>query len=418
MAIQFVCPNPKCGKLIQVAGDRAGQPVSCPTCRQMVLVPGAAGSVTAKDQAVLDSYQQFLRGVKEHQAPPEQGADPFPSAPPAPPAAPPRVPQRPPGPGLEVDGLDDLSALPRAEVALPAGMGGKAGWVRVWWHSPAPLMGSLWRHCLTAVWHSGADAGSVLAAGLCLAILTTYYRCLLGSGAMLPSDWAVPRELLVAGWGVLGVVLGGYVLVVCLSLTHAAVASGGRMETWLRPTAGRVVRTGLLGLAVLVVYLLPVITLPLLPLAMLTLSLTHDGRAFCFRWQVRSTFAYGEGFAILWLVWLLGAAVVAVVWTGLNWLAGAFAEGVVVGMSKPEAAATRAVVWFVGALVAGVAALLPVCGLARCTGLLARFRPGVLESLPASCKSVVTWGIILVCIIVGAVVTSLWMGAWSAPATP
>lgn len=148
------------------------------------------------------------------------------------------------------------------------------------------------------------------------------------------------------------------------------------------------------------------------------MSLTHDGRAFCFRWQIRSAFAYGEGFAILWLVWLLGIAVVIAVWTVLSWLTVALGECVVVGMSKPEAAATRAVVWFIGALVAAVMAMLPVCGMARCAGLLARFRPAVLDSLPPSCKSVITWGIILVCLVLGAVVASLLMGLWSAPAAP
>lgn len=152
-------------------------------------------------------------------------------------------------------------------MVLPAGGAGKEGWVRAWWRSPAPLMGSFWRHCLAAVRHSGADPGSVLVAGLCLAVLTTYYRCLLGSDALLPSNWGGPRWLPLAGWGVLAAVLGGYCLLVCLSLTHAAVASGGRMQTWLRPTAGRVLWTGLLGLAAGVVYVMPVITLPLLPLA-------------------------------------------------------------------------------------------------------------------------------------------------------
>ncbi len=311
----------------------------------------------------------------------------------------------------------DLSGLPRAEAILPAAVG-RAGWVRVWWRSPVPLTGSFWRHCLTAMRHSGADPGSVLASGLCLAVLATYWRSLLGPSRLLPSDWAVPYWPLLAGLGVLGVVLGGYGLLVCLSLTSAAVASGGRMETWLRPTVGRVLRTGLLGLAVGVVYVLPVVTLPLLPLAVLILSLAHDGRTFCLRWQLRSAFGYGEGFAILWLMWLIGAAVVVAVWTVLNWLAGALAECVVVGMSAPEAAATRAVVWFLGALVAAVIALVPVCGMARCTGLLARFRPGLLESLPARCRAVVTWGIVLVCILVGAVVAWVWMGRWGAAAAP
>jgi hypothetical protein len=303
-------------------------------------------------------------------------------------------------------------------VALPATAAGKAGWVRAWWRSPTPLTGSLWRHCLTALRHSGADAGSVLAASLCVAILTTYFRALLGPDALLPADANVPRAPLLVGFGVLAVMLGGYGLMVCLSLTHAAVASGGRMQTWLRPTAGRVLRTGLLGLAVMVVYVLPVVTLPLLPLAVLALALTLDARAFCFRWQLRSAFTYGEGFAILWLVWLLAGAVAVAVWMGVNWVADVFAECVVTEFSRPEAAAMRAVIWFCGALVAAVLVLLPVFGMARCTGLLARFRPGVLESLPVSCKSAATWGIILACVLVAALATSLWMGLWAAPAGP
>ena len=56
----------------------------------MVLVPGAAaGNLTARDQAVIEAYQIFLRGMKEHEAPAEEETGPFASAPAAPPAAPP-----------------------------------------------------------------------------------------------------------------------------------------------------------------------------------------------------------------------------------------------------------------------------------------------------------------------------------------
>jgi DNA-directed RNA polymerase subunit RPC12/RpoP len=420
VAIQFVCPNPRCGKLIQVSADKAGQQIQCPTCRQTVLVPGAVGGFTSRDDAAVEAYQQFLRGIKEHQAPEEDAGT-------GPPAAsksaagapavtlPPRRPPAPPRPAID---KEDLSGLPRAEVPLPAGAPGRGAGARAWWRSPAPLTGSFWRHCLRGVCHSGVDPGSILAASLCVAILTTYFRALLAPEPLLAVGANGPRGLLLAGFGVLAVLLGGYVLMVCLSLIHTAVASGGRMQTWLRPTGGRVLRTGLLGLAVTVVYLLPVITLPLLPLAVLTLALTLDGRAFCFRWQIRSAFDYGEGFAVLWLVWLLAGAVATALWVGITWLADTLADWAVTDLARPEAAALRAVIWFCGALVATVLTLLPVCGMARCTGLLARFRPGVLESLPTTCRPAVTWAIVLGCVLVAAIVASLWMGLWAAAAAP
>lgn len=421
MAIQFICPNPKCNKLVQVSADKAGQRISCPMCRQMVAVPGGVGAQTATDQAAAEAYEQFLRGIKEHRVPDEDDAAPAPAAAKSRSGLGMRSPGPvvvPPAPRREAGGLEDLSALPRAEVALTAGAGGKGGWVRAWWRSPSPLVGSFWKHCLGAMRHPGADAGSVLAGGLCLAILTTYYRCLLGPSHLLPDAWGVPTWALLAGLGVLIIAMGGYCLFVCLSLTSAAVASGGRLETWLRPTAGRVLRMGALGVSVAVVYVLPVVTLPLLPLALLTLSLTHDARAFCFRWQARSAFAYGEGFAIVWLVGLVGTGVAVAVWVLVNWVTLGMADSLAATMTGPEQEAVRAVAWFVGAMVGGVLALLPLCGMARCAGLLARYRPAVLESLPVSCKSVVTVGIVAVCLVLAAIVGMLLLGGPAVPVIP
>ncbi len=399
--VQFICPNPKCGKLIQVGDDKVGQQITCPTCRWTVIVPGAAQEGQTKtDRATLEAYQQFLRGLKEHQPPPEQ-AESTPTAPPKPPS------------GAAADGMDDLSQLPGAEgvshayapapAAVP--LAPKAGWTPSLWRRPVPLTGSYARHCLQAMRHSGADAGSVLVASFFLAVLETYRCCLLGPEPMLPAEMGIPRGLLIAVVVVLAVVLGGYCLSVCLTLISAAAVGGGRRETWQRPTSGGVLRTGVLGVSVAMIYVLPVVTLPLLPLALLTLSLTGDGRAFNLRWQLRSAFRYGEGFAILWLFLLVGIAVVVVGWWAVSRLACGLAGSVAEMLSKPEGLAMRVVIDFFGALLGGVLFFPLVCGLARCIGLLVRFRPAVTDSLPVGCPPAVTWGVVVACLAVAAVLT-------------
>src|SRR3989304_4516317 len=87
------------------------------------------------------------------------------------------------------------------------------------WISSSPLTGSFPQHCLTAMRHPGVDIGSALLACFCLAVLKNFHHCLLGPCSLLPTEWNVPRSLLLALWGVLVVVLGGYCLFVCLALS-------------------------------------------------------------------------------------------------------------------------------------------------------------------------------------------------------
>jgi hypothetical protein len=404
VAIQFLCPNPKCGKLIQVPADQAGQQVSCPTCRQTVTAPAAPGEATTGDRVVMDAYQRFLQGLKEPQEAPEQGAPAATSPPQPPPAAAPAKPPPPMAviPTLSDEGVEDLVPLPPAGAAYRGVPPFKAGWVPNTWMRLIPLRGHFARHCLRALRHPGVDAGSVLMAAFCLALLAMSRRCLLGSSPLLPLEhWHISKLYAVVVIVILAMILGGCCLSVGLALTAAATAGGGRMETWSRPRSGRVLQLGMLGMAVMVLYVLPVVTLPLLPLALLVLSLAGDGRAFSFRWQIQAAYQYGDGFAILWLFLVPGIAVVAVGWWLVNYLAGLVAD-YAVGMlaAEPEQVAMRIVIGFLGAFVAGVVVFPLICGMMRCAGLLARLKPAALSSLPHRGPAVVTWGVVIACVVV------------------
>jgi hypothetical protein len=403
VAIQFLCPNPKCGKLIQVPADKAGQQVSCPTCRQNVTAPTSQGEAATGDRVVMEAYQRFLQSLKDQPEAPAQGA----AAPPAPRTPPPAAPAQPPPPmavipTLSDEGVEDLVPLPAAGAAYRAMPPFRAGWVPNTWMRLIPLRGHFARHCLRAIRHPGVDVGSVLMASFCLALLELSRRCLLGSSPLLPLDqWGIHKLYAVVVIVVLAAILGGCCLSVCLTLTAAATAGGGRMETWSRPRSGRVLQLGLLGLSIVVLYVIPVVTLPLLPLALLVLSLTSDRRAFSFRWQVQSAYQYGEGFAILWLFLVPGVALVAVGWGAVNYLAGLLAD-YAAGMlsAEPEQMAMRIVIGFLGAFVAGVVVFPLICGMMRCVGLLARLKPAALSSLPGRGRSAVGWFVVVACVVV------------------
>jgi len=383
VAIHFKCPSPKCGKFIQVGDAMAGKMVVCPTCKRQVAVP-TQSSQQANGEPT--AYEEFLVGMQQTNAPaPAQQA----AVKPQPRPAAEETPE-------DDSGFDNLAELAVAEhkVTAPAGKPTKTA---VSWTHIVPLTGSFLRHCLRAIRHPGVDVGKVAAAVFFIAVLETYRRELLARIPQLPAEWWC-RELATVGGVLMFLVLGGYCLSVCLALASAAVAGGRGTEAGVRLSLLHVIRTGMMGVCVLVIYVLPVVTLPLLPVALLTLSMTGHARTLDLRRQVRSAFQYGEAFAVLWLVLVCGIALVVAGWWVLIAASGLLAAHVGELMAGVEGEATAGVVMFLGAMVAAVPTFLLACGMFRCIGLLGRSRPAVLESMPTGCPRAVTCVVAVACL--------------------
>jgi hypothetical protein len=151
------------------------------------------------------------------------------------------------------------------------------------------------------------------------------------------------------------------------------------------------------SLAVLAVYVLPLVTIPLLPLAALLLAYpagkspqadrAAGGAATNPAAAARAAWRHAKGFAVLWLFLLM-------------WLAGMALAGVVVWILyglrhwlPPMEGFTRAILSvtlsaFAVAAAALVAGIFGVA-MARCVGALGRYRPDLFPFAPGARKAVV-----------------------------
>src|SRR5689334_19415984 len=65
MPVVIKCPNPACGKAMQVPDNAAGKRVQCPTCKQPFQVPGGAPA-----QATMSGAQSTMSGSMSDSRPP------------------------------------------------------------------------------------------------------------------------------------------------------------------------------------------------------------------------------------------------------------------------------------------------------------------------------------------------------------
>jgi hypothetical protein len=170
---------------------------------------------------------------------------------------------------------------------------------------------------------------------------------------------------------------------------------------------GQLFEYGVIGLGMLVLYALPLITLPLLPLGLLALTCSEDTRPFDIRWAFRAARLFPRQLATLWALLVL--------WCGLL---GAAAWGVHRGsesLMRHVAAHSggsltveilAAAVGVLGALAAALVGCVFLCVLFRCVGLLGRYYPEILESLPEKPPPTVA----LACFIAAGVAASLGVG--------
>jgi hypothetical protein len=138
-------------------------------------------------------------------------------------------------------------------------------------------------------------------------------------------------------------------------------------------------RTGLKGLGVALVYILPVVTVPLLPLGLLSLAYSDDTRAFDLVWAARAAARRPGPLLKLWPVLLLWMAIMVtldVVLTILTFAVAGMAAvgggGILVGLA----------ITGVGLAVLAAVTAMFMTVIFRCVGMLGRYHPEYVESLP------------------------------------
>ena len=352
MAISFKCSNPLCGKGVRAADSAAGRKAICPFCRTVQIVPAPG------EQAL----EQPLSG----------GA----SKP---------VPQ--PIAGETISCGDCGEEFPSSASICP-----RCGWVNTFLYGPPPFpqpaephkragIGRFATGCLGAVKYGLSNRASIFK----LAVYGTVLAFLLGGAVRFLESfllWTVPGRLVLAVAAMaVQVLVGGFFL---RFLLDGAIGSleGVDEAPDVPPFELKLLYgTGLRGVAVLIVYLLPVVTIPLLPLAWLALAYSDDERAFNVFWALKAAVKRPGALLVLWLFLLLWAAVMVAAVAGVALAAAAMVE------AAETTGCFGILISLAVLLLAGIVAITVCCIFAtvqfRCIGLLGRHYPELTGSLPA-----------------------------------
>ena len=272
MAISFPCDNLSCGKMVRAPDGTEGKKARCPMCGTVQVIPASLDELTL---------------------PPLEFAD---EPPPA--AGPPSV-----------RCAECGAILPPA-----ASLCSQCGWVNPKRMGPPPVPvpqaastdgGTMEIDCLKAVAYGFSNFISLfklvlfsIGLGIGLDIIRGFF------------DWLI-------FFGV-----GGMIIVVLVSLSCEVVISGYFLRFYLDCVIGSLegsdqapnvpafdlndlFKTGIKGLGVLCVYILPIITIPLLPLGLLAWGYSDDMRMFDLRWAVRAAVKKPGKLVMLWLIIIL-----------------------------------------------------------------------------------------------------------------
>lgn len=163
-------------------------------------------------------------------------------------------------------------------------------------------------------------------------------------------------------------------------------------------------RLGVWGLIIACVYVLPIVTLPLLPLGLLAFTVTDDARCCDVFWALRAARRHTKWLGMLWmmlLMWGVGGGVVVVAG---GWIVAVCGLALYAGCLGILLAA---LVFAAGASIVMATQVTVYCMQFRCVGMLGRYCPDVIESLPAVHKPLRSTAII-------AVLAGLSLTGWAA----
>ncbi|MFA6135487.1 MAG: hypothetical protein WC869_15855 [Phycisphaerae bacterium] len=259
---------------------------------------------------------------------------------------------------------------------------------------PAPVYGTYFKLCRAALAHPGGNAGSVAVAALAL---TLGYACCRLLYVIFPDFLpSLPggKMLLLGATLLMLVLVVGYCLQVVIRLISSSVAGATRLVSGHHFRLWDILKTGLMGLAIGVIYLAPVVTLPLLPLVLLAFSMAQNGRSFNIARMLKWALACGEMFAILWLVLFLAAVGLVVEVMLLNALFAYLSGLAVAPLAGTEGTILTELIGIGRVLVTSLITCALACGPIRCIGLMGRFRPDLVGSLVGKDNAKVTWSIV------------------------
>ena len=214
---------------------------------------------------------------------------------------------------------------------------------------------------------------SLLTATVGLVVLVVLDGFLGGDLDWMPSLWAA----VICDYLLVAILLGGYFL--RCGLHNALATLEGMDQPGDAPPIGadELIATGVKDLAMVAVYILPIVTLGLLPMALLALAQTDDARAFDVARIARATARRKAAMARVWLVVapvLLAATALLV---GMSWLTAK----AIIFLGDFGWMGLLPVLLVLAPAVSIACILLPARVVFRVVGLLGRHDPQLLEEL-------------------------------------
>ncbi|MBN1553273.1 MAG: hypothetical protein JXA11_00895 [Phycisphaerae bacterium] len=371
MPISFRCCNPDCRQIVKAPDGTEGRKARCPICKTPQTIPGAAEP------------------------------EPIPLAPPAKP---------------EGVVCGDCGTMLPSKATLC----GQCGWVNPAAMgappTPAPVFvsreanGAFVGECLKAPAYGLSNLASltklvIYSIGLTMAVgmIRGFFEWLIFFGFI---GIAIVVLVTLAG----NLVISGYFLRFYLDCAISSLEGVNQAPDVPEFDMKELFVTGLQGMGLFCVYLLPIVTIPLLPLALLVWAFSNDRRMFDVGWTLRTALKIPGRLATLWLMLLLWGVVGGLAILGIVMLYLTAGLALVAGSSGFSAFLLLLLLWGVVGFFISVVYHTIMAIQFRCVGMLGRFHQSLLDTLPESTTGAQTAGVLIGAIVCTVVIwgTIFW----------
>ncbi|MCD6365521.1 MAG: hypothetical protein J7M14_06560, partial [Planctomycetes bacterium] len=172
-----------------------------------------------------------------------------------------------------------------------------------------------------------------------------------------------------------------YVLSVCLKIIKNTMTKMPRAPQLVGANPLVLVGVALRGLALVMLYVFPLVTIPLLPLGVLAAGRFSGAGAFDLRWAGRAAMRYPAPLATLWLMLLLWGAVMAVVLAVIV-LGGSALVGLLPVFAGYQKIIIDLVIYIVAVVIISFVAAGFSCIMFHCVGIFGLQNSRILDDLP------------------------------------
>lgn len=385
MPISFRCSNVECNRAIKAPDHAAGRRAKCPACGTVLTVPAAeAEALTLRP---LDDDPPLSRprltcgdcGLSLEAGTiicPECGwVNPasYKGAPSSPPTSPRPEQGNSPSQSHSDDETPDIE----------------------------PAKGNLAADCLAAITYGGSNVASIFKLVVYSILLRIVLNFIMGFAVIIA---------IFGGWGVLVIFLlaaqctiGGYFLRFYLDCGISSLEGADKAPDVPPFDLATLCKTGLKGLGIACVYILPIITLPLLPLGLLAWCYTDDWRPFDLRFAAKAAARKPGALLSVWgimILWVIamsagleavdrGQEMIAAAMFGDEAGTGSFLTGLIMMSAATMVGAT--IFHFFMAVIF------------RCVGMLGRHHEDLLDDLPENDSPGLAIGFIVAGLTIGMV---------------